>query len=462
MGKRYRFSLRLKLVVFTTLLALITYSTSAFFIYILFDYIRSWMHVTQQTFVISTLLAGVIWSGILAFFAARWITNPLQKLEKITGEAAKGNLEVRAEIPKSDDEMKSLSVAVNSMLESLSKMVKNIDQHFEETNRTVHQLKEASNTATKHAAAIGDSVSEISDGAENASRATQETVGSIEVATDLANEVQNKAETSKTQSHAMIDMLEEGQHVVKQLVDGMNRIAVEQEVSLEDVNHLRQSTMEVEGIITLVGEVAEQTNLLALNASIEAARAGEHGKGFAVVAEEVRKLADQSGKAVNDISELLLSIQTDVKQLAEKININAKSAREEVGRGENTNRTITEMGTTVTETASQVDKIYELVEQQLQSIQNTANQSQEVAAIAEETSAGTQEVHAAIQEQIGTMEQVDELAGQMEEHAGNLREHIKQFNVKEEMETFGVMSMRRFDSSGNDLDENKHQDVSSF
>ena len=460
MGNRYRFSLRLKLVVFTTFLALITYSTSAFFIYVVYDYVQSRINISQQVFVISTLLAGVVWSGILAFFAARWITKPLQKLEKITGEAAKGNLEMRVEIPKSDDEIKSLSVAVNSMLQSLNKMVINIDQHFEETNTTVHQLKEASNTATKHAAAIGDSISEISDGAENSSRATQETVGSIEIATELANEVQNKAETSKKQSHAMIHMLEEGQNMVKQLVAGIERIAVEQEVSMEDVNHLRQSTMEVEGIITLVGEIAEQTNLLALNASIEAARAGEHGKGFAVVAEEVRKLADQSGKAVNDISELLLSIQTDVKQLAEKMNTNAASARKEVGRGEDTNRTITEMGTTVTETATQVDTIYELVEQQLQSIQNTANQSQEVAAIAEETSAGTQEVNAAVQEQIGTMEQVDQLASQMEEHAGNLREQIKQFNVKQETDSASVISMEPSDSSRGGLEENRHQDVS--
>ncbi|MFD1416369.1 methyl-accepting chemotaxis protein [Oceanobacillus jeddahense] len=460
MGNHYRFSLRLKLVVFTTFLALITYSTSAFFIYILFDYIQPWINISQQSFVIFTLLAGVIWSGILAFFAARWITKPLQKLEQITGEAAKGNLEVRMEIPKSDDEIKSLSVAVNSMLQSLNRMVTNIDQHFEETNATVHQLKEASNTASKHSAAIGESINEISDGAENSSRATQETVGSIEIATELANEVQHKAETSKKQSHAMIHRLEEGQNVVKQLVDGIQRIAVEQEVSLEDVNHLRQSTMEVEGIITLVGEIADQTNLLALNASIEAARAGEHGKGFAVVAEEVRKLADQSGKAVNDISELLLSIQEDVKKLAVKINTNAKSAREEVNRGENTNHTIREMGTTVTETATQVDTIYELVEQQLKSIQNTANQSQEVAAIAEETSAGTQEVNAAIQEQIVTMEQVDELARQMEEHAGSLREQIKQFSVKQVSESTSVTPINSLHQEEGPLKENRHQDVS--
>ncbi|GIO24731.1 methyl-accepting chemotaxis protein [Oceanobacillus sp. J11TS1] len=442
MGNKYRFSLRLKLVVFTTILAVITYSTSAIFIYVLFGYIQSWSNISQQVFVIITLLLGIIWSGILAFFAARWITKPLQKLEEVTGEAAKGNLEIQVEIPKSDDEIKSLSVAVNSMLQSLNKMVTNIDQHFEETNETVNQLKKASNKATQHATAIGESISEISNGAENSSRATQETVESIEIATELAGEVQNKAEASKEQSNAMINMLEEGQSVVKQLVEGIGRIAVEQEVSLEDMNHLRQSTMEVEGIITLVGEIAEQTNLLALNASIEAARAGEHGKGFAVVAEEVRKLADQSGKAVKDISELLLSIQNDVKQVAAKINTNVKSSREEVNRGENTNRTIAKMGATVKETATQIDTIYGLVEQQMQSIQNTAYQSQEVAAIAQETSAGTQEVNAAIQEQVVTMEQVDQLARQMEEHAGSLRQQIRQFKVKQNKEIASVPTMK--------------------
>lgn len=432
MQRKYRFSLRLKLVIFTTILALITYSTSAFFIYAVYDFMSSRLAISQQTFVIVTLLLGVIWSGILAFIAARWITKPLQNLEGAAGEAAQGNLNVQVAIPKSDDEITSLSVTVNSMLESLNKMVTNIDQHFEETNATVYQLKDASHRATMHSAAIGDSISEISNGAENSSRAIQETAQSVEVATELAREVQSKAEKSKQQSAQMMSMLAEGQDVVKHLVEGIERIANDQEVSLHDVNHLRRSTMEIEGIITLVGEIAEQTNLLALNASIEAARAGEHGKGFAVVAEEVRKLADQSGKAVKDISELLLSIQEDVKQVVSKMNANVKSTKEEVERGENTNRTIEKMGATVTETAAQVETIYGLVDQQLRSIQNTVNQSQEVAAIAEETSAGAEEVNAAIQEQVATMEQVDRLAQQMEEHAGDLKQQINQFHVEKQ------------------------------
>ena len=75
------------------------------------------------------------------------------------------------------------------------------------------------------------------------------------------------------------------------------------------MNHLTDNANQIEQIIQLVGDIAEQRNSLALNASIEAARAGEHGKGFAVVAEEVRKLADESAKAVSGIAELIRNMQ---------------------------------------------------------------------------------------------------------------------------------------------------------
>ena len=94
---------------------------------------------------------------------------------------------------------------------------------------------------------------------------------------------------------------------------------MESEICLHKVNYhlarfgsLIDNAQKIGEIVQLVGNIAAQTNLLALNASIEAARAGEHGEGFAVVAEEVRLLADESAKAVQGISDLVATIQTDV------------------------------------------------------------------------------------------------------------------------------------------------------
>ena len=105
----------------------------------------------------------------------------------------------------------------------------------------------------------------------------------------------------------MIRGLAQTTEVIQSLVNGIQKVASGSEAALGNVNQLEVNAGKVENIIQLVGDIAAQTNLLALNASIEAARAGEHGKGFAVVAEEVRKLADESGKAVQGISELIIS-----------------------------------------------------------------------------------------------------------------------------------------------------------
>ncbi|MGY0691216.1 methyl-accepting chemotaxis protein [Virgibacillus sp. FSP13] len=429
MEKKYRFSLRLKLVLLTTILAIITYSFTAIFIYFISDYVRSFWDISNQSFMILTLIMGIFWSGVLAYFAAQFVTKPLVKLERMASNAANGDLNQSIEIPKSDDEIRALSIAFNTMLKNLTHMVHNIDKHFESTNQSVIQMKNASNEAAQHSKLIGASIDDISQGAENSSEAIQQTVQSIEVATNLAEEVQNKAEKSREKSAIMLETLNNSKKVVNQLVTGIRNIANEQELSLQDVENLRQNALHVESIITMVGDIAEQTNLLALNASIEAARAGEHGRGFAVVAEEIRKLADQSADAVKRISDLITAIQGDVNQVVDKINNNVLYAKDESEKGEQTNLAIEQMASSINEVATEIETISTLVNQQLESIKRTSEQSQEVAAIAQETSAGAEEVSASIQEQAGIIEKVDEMAYDLEDQSQTLNEQIKRFNV---------------------------------
>lgn len=227
----------------------------------------------------------------------------------------------------------------------------------------------------------------------------------------------------------MLGTLQNGKMVVNQLVNGIQQLTENQEISLTDVNRLKENTKQVETIITMVGDIAEQTNLLALNASIEAARAGEHGKGFAVVAEEIRKLADQSAEAVKNISELIAAIQKDVGNVVGRINENVETARVESENGVKTNAAIEEVADSVEEVATEIDSISELVNEQLEAIQSTASQSQEVAAVAEETSAGTEEVNASIQEQASTIEDVNHFANELESQAQSLNKQIQRFNL---------------------------------
>jgi methyl-accepting chemotaxis protein len=427
MKKKYRFSLRKKLVLFTTLLALITYSTSAFFIYVVYPYVSQ--TIGEGIFTITTLSLGILWTGILTFFMAGFITRPLKKLEKAAIEASHGNIHNDVDVPKADDEIRSLALAFNQMLGNLREMVHNIEDNFQQTNEKVVAISTASTKAAEQADQIAKTISEISAGAESSAISIQRTAEAIEDVTRLAEEVQQKAKASEEVSTTMLNELHHSKEVIRSLIDGIQRLANDNQQSLEAVHRLEDNAKKVEQIIQLVGDIAEQTNLLALNASIEAARAGEHGKGFAVVAEEVRKLADESAKAVQGISDLIKNIQTEVQHVVEQIKVQVETANEEAKKGTETNRVIEEMTDTIHEVADAVKFISHLVDQQMSSIQQTSMQSQEVAAIAEETSAGAGEVNAATKEQAEVMDNVEKLAYELKEQAEELKGTITRFHL---------------------------------
>lgn len=228
----------------------------------------------------------------------------------------------------------------------------------------------------------------------------------------------------------MVATLEESRKRTDSLVNGVGELSKKQEASLESVRRLEQQAAEVETIASFVGSIAKQTNLLALNASIEASRAGEHGKGFAVVANEVRNLADECGRAVASIGELIAAIQEEMQQTLADIEAQAAVARKQREESEQTTAAIAKMEASVKTVAALIGEVSLLSDKQRQSIKESSLKTQEVAAIAEETSAGAEEVAAMTEEQSQALEEAAKLSFDLANQAKQLKTTIEKFTIE--------------------------------
>jgi methyl-accepting chemotaxis protein len=420
------FSLRRKLVLFVGILALITYSCSFVFI----EYIRPTFFESSSTslFQIVTYALGIIWSCVLASVFSLIIVRPLQRLENSANEVAEGKIGIDVEMPKTNDEIRSVAEAFQAMVENLRKMVDGIESNYKTTDETIRELSNQSTSVTRNAEQVTMNISQISAGAESSAVAIQETAEAVEEVRELATSINNKAMHSAERSKQLLHSLSSTTDAINGVVHSIQKIATDNESALVSIHELEKNAQQIERIISLVGDIAGQTNLLALNASIEAARAGEHGKGFAVVAEEVRGLADESANAVQGITALIQTMQQNVAVVVKQMNEQVSFAVNESSRVSETTAAFEGMSHAIHEMADNVVHISQLIEQQMKNIEHTSRQSQEVAAIAEETSASAQEVSSASTEQAFAIKQVEALSNDLQVQSAELYKMIQQFD----------------------------------
>ena len=421
-----KFNLRRKLVLFVGVLALVTYSVSFAFI----EFLQPMLFENTNTsvFQIITYSLGIAWSCVLAAIFSIIIVRPLQKLEKSAALVAEGKISQDVEMPLTNDEIRSVAIAFQKMLDNLRYMVDGIEKNYTITNEKIEELSDSTSVASRKAESIAHTVAQISSGAEASAIAVQETAEAIHDVRQLAQEVNTRAVESANDSRRIISSLTDTTDAIQSLVNSIRKIADGNEKALVNIHELEKNAEQIEHIIGLVGDIAAQTNLLALNASIEAARAGEHGKGFAVVAEEVRGLADESAKAVQGITALIQTMQKNVETVVKQMNEQVSFAVAESNRVNETTTIVEGMASSVNIMANSIVEISQLVERQMHNIETTAQQSQEVAAITEETSASAQEVRSAAEEQAFSIEQVEELSVQLKQQSAELHKVIQQFD----------------------------------
>jgi methyl-accepting chemotaxis protein len=422
-----KFGLVRKLVLGISGVSIITFGTSAFFIFVL----KPWLapNMADWLYVSGVLALGVLWTSFLGWLAAQVIIRPLLRLAAVVDEAATGNLTVTIPHYRSNDEIMHLHRSFETMLGNLKQIIAELKDSVSVTDQSAGSLSSAIGHAAQQIETIAITIDRVAEGASTQAESAQTMFHTVERVTETASEVSRQAEHAIALSDAMVKTIAASGDTFRSLVGGMSDVSDRSEHTLTIVRKLETQAKEIGQISHLVGEIAAQTQLLALNASIEAAHAGEHGLGFSVVAGQIRKLATDSSEAGEQINRLVRHMQEQTDSVARETDNQVKLIRHEKTKGEAANRALSDMTSSADETAQALQSIVAHMNGQAEQIRRAFGDAKEIADIAATISEGAFRVADATQEQTAVMQQISASSDVLRNQAEGLKRKTVVFRL---------------------------------
>lgn len=349
--------------------------------------------------------------GILSSIStSRAVTRPLGALTRDMEAIGRGDLR-RSDVRRQalgSSEYEALAAAFDQARERLRGLLSEMQRQSDEVAAAAAELAASAGGASESTQHVAAAVTEMAHGAGL----------QLDVLNGAGSAVEQLAASGRTIKEALAESQARGREIrtsanstAQEIGHAVDSLLAAREVfdrSVKEIGLLRESLGVIDEFATTISEIASQTNLLALNAAIEAARAGDAGRGFAVVAEEVRKLAEESGRAASQVTSNVgriregvmgtsRAVESGTTQMRDVTKI-ADAARQALAHiqaaVERVEEASARVGEAVGGNATAISSVEEAIAKAGDTAQNHAASAQEVAAATEETSASVEELEA--------------------------------------------------------------------
>ncbi|MBO3274219.1 HAMP domain-containing protein [Pseudomonas sp. Milli4] len=340
--------------------------------------------------------------GLLAvWLTARGVTRPILGLAGMLRDIASGEGDLTRRLNSaSQDELGELAGWFNRFLDKLQPIIRDVKASVQDARATADQ---SSSVASQTSAGMHQQFREI----DQVATASQEMSAT---AHDVANSAALAADAARGADSATRD----GLGVIENTTRMIDSLASEMSLAMRQVEGLAASSEKIGSVLEVIRAIAEQTNLLALNAAIEAARAGDAGRGFAVVADEVRGLARRTQDSVEEIRQVIESLQSDTREVVGAMSNSHRQAQGSVSQVEQAVAALQRIG----------DAVGVINDMNLQ----IASAAEEQSAVAEEINrnvAGIRDVTESLSGQADESAQISRSLNELANHQQGLMQHFR-------------------------------------
>ena len=316
-------------------------------------------------------------------------------------------------------------IEVMTDVTGIRELVRNVQQIAGEVNTMSSQIAESSNQINLSVQEVTGGTQEIAKGSQHQTQSVNQISNAVLKVQGVSGEiVKNSGELAQQGAEGQ-NMAQKGKDLTDDLVVQINEITIGADKVSKTMGSLELKSKEINKIVEVIAGIATETNLLALNAAIEAARAGDAGKGFAVVAEQVRKLAEDSKQAADQINGLIKDIQVEVSDAVSATNDTVKSITKGDAALNGTKAQLDALFSVINQTNVGIKRTIDQVSGQDQDISAIVDNVEKINVVIEQSSSTAQELSSSTEEMASTLEEMSAAAEELNAAADKLYDEIK-------------------------------------